>query len=96
METRIAIIGIIVEDSGTTVRVNELLHDCSEYIIGRMGIPYREADVNIICIALDAPQNVINTLAGEIGRIRGVSAKTIYSQIRHQRPDSQSSPGNRI
>ena len=84
METRIAIIGIIVEDLSTTGRVNELLHGCGDYIIGRMGIPYRDADVNIICIALDAPQNVINTLAGEMGRIRGVSAKTIYSQIRRR------------
>lgn len=87
METRIAIIGIIVEDADTTGKVNELLHGCSEYIIGRMGIPYREAGVSIICIALDAPQNMINTLAGEIGRIPGVSTKTIYSQIRNHRED---------
>jgi len=84
METRIAIIGIIVEDTDSTGRVNELLHDCAEFIIGRMGIPYREAGVNIICIALDAPENEINTLAGGIGRIRGVSVKTIYSRIRRQ------------
>lgn len=82
METRIAIIGIIIEDPETTGRINELLHGCMDYIIGRMGIPYRKAGVNIICIALDAPQNVINTLAGGIGRLSGVSAKTIYSQVR--------------
>ncbi len=85
METRIAIIGIIVEDIASTGRVNELLHDCAEFIIGRMGIPYREAGVNIICIALDAPENEINTLAGGIGRIRGVSVRTIYSRIRRQK-----------
>ena len=85
METRIAIIGIIIEDASTTGRVNELLHGCGEFIIGRMGIPYRKAGVSIICIALDAPQNMINTLAGEIGRIPGVSTKTIYSQIRRNR-----------
>ncbi len=85
METRIAIIGIIIEDASTTGRVNELLHGCGEFIIGRMGIPYRKAGVSIICIALDAPQNMINTLAGEIGRIPGVSTKTIYSQIRSNR-----------
>ena len=90
-ETRIAIIGIIVEDPGTTGRVNELLHGCSEFIIGRMGVPYRDAEVNIICIALDAPQNIINTLAGEIGRIQGVSAKTIYSKIRLQKNISEES-----
>lgn len=85
METRIAIIGIIIEDASTTGRVNELLHGCGEFIIGRMGIPYRKAGVSIICIALDAPQNMINTLAGEIGRIPGVSTKTIYSKIRSDR-----------
>ena len=90
METRIAIIGIIVEDTSTTGRVNELLHGCSEYIIGRMGIPYRDAGVNVICIALDAPQNMINTLAGEIGRMKGVSAKTIYSNIRNSREEINS------
>lgn len=81
METRIAIIGIIVEDSSMSGKVNELLHRCGQYIIGRTGIPYREAGVNIITIALDAPQDVINSLAGEIGRIQGVSAKTIYSNV---------------
>ena len=75
METRIAIIGIIVEDADTTGKVNELLHGCSEYIIGRMGIPYREAGVSIICIALDAPMDKINALSGSLGRLEGVSAK---------------------
>ena len=81
METRIAIIGIIVEDGDVTGEINDILHDYSMYIIGRMGIPYRERDVNIISIVLDAPNDVINALAGKIGRVKGVSSKTIYSKI---------------
>ena len=81
METRIAIIGIIVEDVDVTGEINDILHDYSMYIIGRMGIPYRERAVNIISIVLDAPNDVINALAGKIGRVKGVSSKTIYSKI---------------
>lgn len=81
MDTRIAIIGIIVEDIDATGEVNHILHDYSMYVIGRMGIPYRERNINIISIALDAPADVINTLAGKIGRIPGISAKTMYSRI---------------
>lgn len=81
METRIAIIGIIVEDIDSTGTVNEVLHDYSMYIIGRMGLPYRERDLNIITIALDAPGDVINTLAGRIGKIPGVSVKAMYSKV---------------
>lgn len=81
METRIAIIGIIVEDVDATGEINNILHDYGMYIIGRMGIPYRERNVNIISIVLDAPNDVINALAGKIGRVKGVSSKTIYSKI---------------
>ena len=81
METRIAIIGIIVEDIDATGEINEILHDYGMYVIGRMGIPYRDRDVNIISIVLDAPNDVINALAGKIGRLKGVSSKTIYSKI---------------
>lgn len=81
MDSRIAIIGIIVEDIDATGEVNRILHDYSMYVIGRMGIPYRERDINIISIALDAPADVINTLAGGLGRIPGISAKTMYSRI---------------
>lgn len=81
METRIAIIGIIVEDIDSTGAVNEVLHDYSMYIIGRMGLPYRERDINIITIALDAPGDVINTMAGRIGKIEGVNVKAMYSKI---------------
>ena len=80
METRIAIIGIIVEDLEASDTVNRLLHDYAPYIIGRMGIPHRERSVNIISVVLDAPGDVINTLAGKMGRIQGVSAKTLYSR----------------
>ena len=80
METRIAIIGIIVENPEMSDTVNRLLHDCAPHIIGRMGIPHRERNVNIISVVLDAPLDVINTLAGKLGRIQGVSAKTLYSK----------------
>lgn len=81
MKNRIAIIGIIVEDIDATMQVNELLHDYGMYILGRMGIPYHERNINIISIALDAPQDVINTLAGNLGKIPGISAKTVYSKL---------------
>ncbi len=82
METRIALLGIIVENTESAGQLNHLLHEYSRHIIGRMGIPYRERGVNIISIAIDAPQDVINALSGKIGRLQGVTAKTIYSSIR--------------
>lgn len=85
METRIAIIGIIVEDIDSTGAVNDILHDYSMYIIGRMGIPYREQDINIISIAVDAPSDVINTIAGKMGKVPGVSAKAMYSSSSGQK-----------
>ena len=81
MESRIAIIGIIVEDINASTTVNEILHDYGTYILGRMGIPYDEKGVNIISIAIDAPQDIINTLAGKLGKVEGISAKTTYSKI---------------
>ncbi|MBU5460816.1 TM1266 family iron-only hydrogenase system putative regulator [Anaerostipes sp. MSJ-23] len=84
MESRIAIIGIIVEDIDASVEVNDILHDYGMYILGRMGIPYHEKGLNIISIAIDAPQDVINTLAGKLGKIKGISAKTTYSKISEQ------------
>ena len=80
METRIALIGIIVEDLNTIGQVNELLHEYSNYIIGRMGIPYREKEVSIISIVIDAENNVISSLSGKLGMIKGISVKTIYSK----------------
>lgn len=81
METRVAIIGILVEDQDSVEAINAILHRYGRYILGRMGIPYREKNVNIISIAIDAPQDIINTLSGEIGKLKGVSAKTAYSRL---------------
>ena len=81
MESRIAIIGIIVEDIDASSKVNDILHDYGMYILGRMGIPYHEKGVNISSIAIDAPQDMISTLSGKIGRLNGVSTKTAYSNI---------------
>ena len=81
METRVALIGIVVEDSDSVSRLNDILHEYREYIIGRMGIPYKLKKISVISVALDAPQNVINALSGKIGMLNGISAKTIYSKI---------------
>ena len=80
METRIALIGIIVEDTNAVENVNEILHNYGSYIIGRMGIPYREKQVNIISIVIDAPNDVISSLSGKLGMIKGISVKTVYSK----------------
>ena len=77
METRVAVISIIVEDAESVAALNELLHEYGEYVIGRMGIPYRAKNINIISIAIDAPQDKINTLTG---KLHGVSAKAAYSK----------------
>jgi len=81
METRVAVIGIIVEEPESVESLNGVLHEYSGYIIGRMGIPYREKGIQIISIAIDAPQDVISTLTGKIGRIKGVSNKAAYSNF---------------
>ena len=80
METRVAILSIIVDNPESVEPLNELLHEFREYIIGRMGLPYRQKDMNIICVAMDAPQDVTSTLSGKIGQLSGVSAKTVYSK----------------
>ena len=81
METRVALIGIIVENEASVAALNDLLHQYAPYIIGRMGVPYRARGVNIISVALDAPQDAIAALSGKLGRLEGVSAKTQYSNI---------------
>ena len=81
METRVALISIIVEDESSVASLNDLLHQYAPYIIGRMGVPYRPRGVNIISVALDAPQDAISALSGKLGRLEGVSAKTQYSNI---------------
>ncbi len=81
METRVAVMSIIVEDSSTVERLNSILHEYGSYIFGRMGIPYRARGVNIISIAIDAPQDTISTLAGKVGNLPGVSVKTALSGV---------------
>jgi putative iron-only hydrogenase system regulator len=81
METRIAVMSIIVEDRDAAERINGLLHEYGEYVIGRMGIPYRKRGVSIISVALDAPQNTIAALAGKVGALPNVSVKTAYSSV---------------
>lgn len=82
METRVAVMSIIVENPGSVEKLNGFLHEYGEYIIGRMGIPYHKREVNIIAIALDAPQNTISSLAGKIGTLPGISVKTAYSSVK--------------
>ena len=81
METRVAVIGIIVKDKKSVEVLNKTLSEYGEYIIGRMGVPYHKKEVNIISIAIDAPQDIINTLSGRIGRLEGIYAKTAYSDF---------------
>lgn len=81
MKTRIAVISIIVENSSSIETLNSILFSCRDYIIGRMGIPYREKKVNLISIAIDAPETVINAVTGKIGKLDGVTAKTNFSSI---------------
>ncbi len=80
METRIAVIGIIVEDKSQVDQVNALLHQYGAFIIGRMGLPYEKKQVNIISIVLDAPADVISALSGKLGRLPGVSSKALYTK----------------
>ncbi len=80
METRIALIGIIVEDRSVTDQLNQLLHTYGSYIVGRMGVPYRDKGISIISIIVDAPADVIGALAGKLGQIRGLSVKTMYAK----------------
>ena len=81
MDTRIAVIGIIVEKEESVESLNQILHEYRSYIIGRMGVPYRTKGVNIISIAVDAPHDEISALSGKIGKLDGVSAKTAYSSL---------------
>ena len=80
MDNRVAVISIIVEDRAQADTLNDLLHEYSEYIIGRMGLPYKKKNLNIICVAIDAPLNTINALTGAIGRIPNVAAKVSYAK----------------
>ncbi len=81
METRVALIGIVVSDINSVEKLNALLHEYSEYIIGRMGIPYKKEGVSIISIAIDAPQDKISALSGKLGALKGINSKTITPKI---------------
>ena len=81
MQTRVAVMGIIVENTDSVEQLNHLLHQYGQYIIGRMGIPYRARSINIVSIAIDAPQDVISALSGKIGSLDGISVKTAYSNV---------------
>lgn len=88
MDTRVAVMSIIVSDGEMVEKLNAILHEYGEFVIGRMGIPYRARKVSIISIALDAPQNTISALAGKIGALTGVSVKTAYSNVINPQEDA--------
>ena len=79
METRVAVLAIIVKESASVAALNDFLHQYGDFIIGRMGIPYRQRGVNVISGAMDAPADVISALSGKIGRLPGITAKTVYA-----------------
>ena len=80
MENRIALIGIIVEDTAVSAEINRILHDYQEYLVGRMGIPYRKQNVAIISVVVDAPADVTSSLSGKLGMLPGISVQTVYSK----------------
>ncbi len=82
METRIAVISIIVENTQSVEKLNSILHEYGEYMIGRFGLPYRHRGINIICTVMEAPQDKISAMSGKIGRLNGVTAKATYSNIK--------------
>ncbi len=81
METRVAIIAIVVENQKNVEELNHILHEYAKYIIGRMGIPYQKREISLISVAVDAPADVISTMSGKIGMLKGISAKTVYSKL---------------
>jgi putative iron-only hydrogenase system regulator len=81
METRIAIIGIIVENKNSVERLNSILHEYSDYIIGRMGIPYPKRHIQVISVAMDAPNDIISAVSGKLGMLPNVNIKTVYSKV---------------
>jgi putative iron-only hydrogenase system regulator len=85
MEERVDLIGIVVEKYDSAERMNQILHEYGEYIIGRMGIPYKEKSMNIISVAVDAPMAIISTLSGKLGMLDGVSTKTIYAKSKREK-----------
>ncbi|MEE1312901.1 MAG: TM1266 family iron-only hydrogenase system putative regulator [Lachnospiraceae bacterium] len=82
METKIALVGIIVHDTNDTEKLNQLLHDYQQYIVGRMGIPYSQKGVNIISVVLDAPENIISSLSGKLGMMKGITVKSMIAKTK--------------
>ena len=81
MDSRVSVISIIIKDEEAAVTVNELLHEFRNYIVGRMGIPYRQREVSIISVVLDAPGDVTSSLSGKLGMLKGVNAKTLTAKL---------------
>lgn len=81
MENRIAMIGIVVEEERSAEPLNRLLSEYKQYVVGRMGIPYRQRGINLISIVLDAPGDAISSLSGKLGMLPGISAKTLYAKL---------------
>ncbi len=81
METRIALVGIMIEDKEMSVHVNQILHEFANYVVARMGVPCPGKQLSVISLVVDAPQDVINHLSGKLGQLQGVNAKTIYSKV---------------
>lgn len=81
METRIAHIGIIVENTESAEKINRILHEAGDYVVGRMGIPYREKGVSVISVVVDAPESVTAAVSGKLGMLEGVTAKTVYAKV---------------
>ena len=81
METRVALIGIIIENRDSVTKMNDILHEYGEFVIGRMGLPYEKKNISVISVAVDAPEDIINKISGKIGMLDGISTKTIYSKI---------------
>lgn len=92
-ESRVALIGIVVSESASVPKLNAYLHECAGYIIGRMGVPYEKAGVSIISVAIDAPQDVINTLSGKLGALKGVTSKTIYQKLPEENAKAREASG---
>ena len=89
MDTRVALLGIVVENTDSIEKLNNILHQYSEYIIGRMGLPYHKKSINIISIALDAPGDVISALSGKLGMLPGVTSKAVYSKYTEKPADDE-------
>ncbi len=81
MDTRVALISVVVESYEHIDELNAILHNYNEFIIGRMGVPYRKKNISVISVAVDAPQDIINAISGKLGRLKGISVKTLLSKV---------------